>query len=145
MLYCCVYLRWVCLVISIFLYAAAFALGVIMLYCCVYLRWVCLMLNIVGGITLATSWVLVVMVFRQTDLSTCLQIPVTISFGVGFVVFLVTWVLDLVNVVFLFIPWRDKELDKSSNSKEDSDHSNEDSDHSNEDYGHSIEGNSQEE
>ncbi|CAJ1014457.1 Amastin surface glycoprotein, putative [Leishmania lindenbergi] len=104
-------------VISIFVYCAAFVLGVIMLYCCVYLRWVCLVLNIVGSVTLATSWVFVVLVFHQTDLSNCLLMRVSISFGVGFAVFLVAWVLELVSIAFLFIPWQYQDLDESSHSK----------------------------
>ncbi|CAJ1014503.1 putative Amastin surface glycoprotein [Leishmania utingensis] len=104
-------------VMSIFVYCAAFVLGVIMLYCCVYLRWACLVLNILGSVTLATSWVFVLVVSHRTNLSNCLQVPVSISFGIGFALLIVAWVLDLVSIAFLFIPWQNQDLDESSHSK----------------------------
>ncbi|CAJ1021971.1 Amastin surface glycoprotein, putative, partial [Leishmania shawi] len=57
--------------ISIFVYGTAFVLGVILLFCCSYLRWVCLALNIVGAVTVCVVWAAMVVTFYRDESFDC--------------------------------------------------------------------------
>nr|CAJ2472090.1 unnamed protein product [Leishmania braziliensis] len=106
-------------VVSVVVYCAAFAVGVIMLYCCLYLRWVCLGLNIVGFVTLATLCALMVLSYKTDDNPLCPKLRDDYNFGVGFSLFAAALCLDLVSIAFLFIPWSHENVEgSSSHSKE---------------------------
>nr|CAJ2472096.1 unnamed protein product [Leishmania braziliensis] len=105
-------------VVSVVVYCAAFAVGVIMLYCCVYLRWVCLGLNIVGFVTLATLCALMVLSYKTDENPLCPKLRDDYDFGVGFSLFAAALCLDAIDIVFLLIPWQHDYLDVTCNSKE---------------------------
>ncbi|CAJ1007343.1 putative Amastin surface glycoprotein [Leishmania naiffi] len=91
--------------ISIFVYGTAFVLGLILLFCCSYLRWVCLALNIVGAVTLCFVWAAMVVTYYRNE-SSCLELGSIYNYGAGFVLFLLAWVLDILNIVPLLLPFR---------------------------------------
>ncbi|CAJ1992638.1 Amastin surface glycoprotein [Leishmania donovani] len=105
-------------VISIMVYCAAFVLGVIMLFCCSLLRWVCLTLNVVGLLTLGITWVFMVLSYFLDEGVLCPPLRTDFQYGVGFILFLVAWVLDLVDIVFLLFPAHTKDSVESANSNE---------------------------
>nr|CAJ2465517.1 unnamed protein product [Leishmania braziliensis] len=92
-------------VFSILVYGAAGALGVIMLFCCPLLRWICLTLNIVGAVTACVVWAAMVLTYFTNEGRTCPALMTRTKFGVGFALFVVAWVLDLINIVFLALPF----------------------------------------
>ncbi|XUY37187.1 amastin-like protein [Leishmania panamensis] len=91
-------------VISIFVYGAAAALGFIMLYCCSFFRMVCLALNIVGAVTLCIVWAAVAVTYHIEDNEFCRKESVFSTYGAGFVLLLLAWLLDLFNIVVLLLP-----------------------------------------
>ncbi|XUY37166.1 amastin-like protein [Leishmania panamensis] len=91
-------------VISVFVYGAAFVLGVIMLFCYRWLRWVCLALNSVGAVTVCIVWVCMVVSYNRKDGMLCTEIRATYTYGAGFVFFLLAWLLGILNIgVLLFL------------------------------------------
>ncbi|CAM38425.1 putative amastin-like surface protein [Leishmania braziliensis MHOM/BR/75/M2904] len=93
-----------CAVISILIYAAAAVLGFIMLYCCHWLRVVCVALNSVGALTVCIVWAAVAVTYNTYEGPDCWQEGVFSTYGAGFVLLLLAWVLDLLNIVFLVLP-----------------------------------------
>ncbi|CAC9537335.1 amastin-like surface protein [Leishmania donovani] len=102
-------------VISIFLYGAAFVLGVLLLFCCSIFRWVCLVLNIVGIFTLGIVWASMVVTFYTDEGVTCERLIIGTRYGAGFVLFLVAWCLDIINIFFLLLPCDDQKLVSTAN------------------------------
>nr|CAJ2471558.1 unnamed protein product [Leishmania braziliensis] len=94
-------------VISIFVYLAAFLLGVIMLFCCRYLRWVCLALNCFGAVTVCIVWVAIVVSYNRDDGDDCFVVAEFYNYGIGFFLLLVAWVLDILNIPVLLLLWHD--------------------------------------
>nr|CAJ2465513.1 unnamed protein product [Leishmania braziliensis]CAJ2465514.1 unnamed protein product [Leishmania braziliensis]CAJ2465515.1 unnamed protein product [Leishmania braziliensis]CAJ2465516.1 unnamed protein product [Leishmania braziliensis] len=92
-------------VVTVLLYGAAFALGVVMLFCCSWLRFVCVALNIVGAITLGVVWGLMVVTYRTDDSPDCVRESVLSIYGAGFVLFVIAWVLDILNIFVLLLPF----------------------------------------
>nr|CCM20292.1 Putative amastin-like protein [Leishmania guyanensis] len=108
-------------VISIFVYGMTFVLGVIMLFCCRWVRWVCLTLNIVGAVTLCIVWVAMVVSYYRNDGNDCIVVANFYNYGIGFFLLLVAWVLDIANIPVLLLLWHDycsggsvKSIDKES-------------------------------
>ncbi|CAJ1015400.1 putative Amastin surface glycoprotein [Leishmania utingensis] len=91
--------------ISIFVYGTAFVLGVIQLFCCAYLRWVCLALNVVGAVTLCIVWAAMVVTFYTNESFICAEQGRLYTYGSGFVLFVLAWLLDIINIVFLLLPF----------------------------------------
>nr|CCM20273.1 kinesin, putative [Leishmania guyanensis] len=92
-------------IVSILVYGSAFVLGVIMLFCCSCLRFVCVALNIVGAVTLGFVWGLMVVTYRTDEGQDCLREGFLSNYGAGFVLFVIAWVLDILNIVFLLLPF----------------------------------------
>nr|CAJ2471557.1 unnamed protein product [Leishmania braziliensis]CAJ2471559.1 unnamed protein product [Leishmania braziliensis]CAJ2472184.1 unnamed protein product [Leishmania braziliensis]CAJ2472185.1 unnamed protein product [Leishmania braziliensis]CAJ2472186.1 unnamed protein product [Leishmania braziliensis] len=92
-------------VISIFVYGAAAALGFMMLYCCSVFRLFCLALNIVGALTLCIVWAAVVVTYYVKDNEFCWKESVFSTYGAGFVLLVLAWILDIVNIAFLLLPY----------------------------------------
>nr|CAJ2466008.1 unnamed protein product [Leishmania braziliensis] len=92
-------------VFSILVYGAAGALGVIMLFCCPLLRWVCLTLNIVGAVTVCVVWAAMVLTYFTDEGRTCPDLQSFTVYGAGFALLVAAWVLDLINIVFLALPF----------------------------------------
>ncbi|CAJ1019386.1 Amastin surface glycoprotein, putative [Leishmania lindenbergi] len=90
--------------ISIFVYGAAFVLGVIMMFCCCYLRWVCLALNCFGAVTVCIVWACMVVTYNRDEGRLCPAWRTRATYGAGFFFFLIAWVLDILNIpVLLFV------------------------------------------
>ncbi|TPP49081.1 Amastin surface glycofamily protein [Leishmania donovani] len=92
-------------IISVFVYALAALLGFIMLCCCSLLRWLCLVFNIAGIVTLGITWGSMVVEYGRNESRFCPPLRKDYKFGVGFALFMVAWVLNLINIVFLLLPW----------------------------------------
>nr|CAJ2471704.1 unnamed protein product [Leishmania braziliensis]CAJ2471706.1 unnamed protein product [Leishmania braziliensis] len=89
--------------ISIFVYGAAFVMGVIMLFCCRWLRWVCLALNIVGAVTVLIVWLGIAVTFYKRDGERCPGMNTVSTYGAGFALFLLAWILNIANIVILLL------------------------------------------
>ncbi|TPP40018.1 Amastin surface glycofamily protein [Leishmania donovani] len=97
-------------VISIFLYGAAFVLGIFFLLCCPFFRWVCLVLNIVGIFSLGIVWAAVVLTHYADEDDHCPKMERFFKLGVGFAFFLVAWCLDIINIFLLMIRCEDQKF-----------------------------------
>ncbi|SYZ65189.1 amastin-like_surface_protein [Leishmania braziliensis MHOM/BR/75/M2904] len=93
-------------VLSIFIFGAAAALGVVMLFCCPLLRWICVMLNILGAVTVCVVWAAMVLTYFTNEGRTCPALMTLTKFSVGFALLVAAWVLDLINITFLVVPFR---------------------------------------
>ncbi|XQJ30361.1 amastin-like surface protein, putative [Leishmania guyanensis] len=103
-------------VISVFVYGAAFVLGVIMLFCCRFLRWVCLALNCVGAVTVCIVWASMVVTYNRDEGPICPAWRTRDTYAAGFVFFLLAWLLDLFNIpVLLLLP---QDSDSAESGKE---------------------------
>ncbi|XQJ30417.1 amastin-like surface protein, putative [Leishmania guyanensis] len=91
--------------ISIFVYGTAFVLGLILLFCCSYLRWVCLALNIVGAATLCVVWAAMVVTFYRNESFICAEQGRLYNYGSGFTLLVLAWVLDILNIISLLLPF----------------------------------------
>nr|CAJ2465706.1 unnamed protein product [Leishmania braziliensis]CAJ2465710.1 unnamed protein product [Leishmania braziliensis]CAJ2466018.1 unnamed protein product [Leishmania braziliensis] len=91
-------------IVTILLYGSAFALGVVIIFCCSWLRFVCVALNIVGAITLGVVWGLMVVTYRTDDSRDCVRESFLSTYGAGFVLFVIAWVLDILNIFVLLLP-----------------------------------------
>ncbi|CAM38020.1 amastin-like surface protein [Leishmania braziliensis MHOM/BR/75/M2904] len=91
--------------ISIFVYGLAFVLGVIQLFCCSYLRWVCLALNIVGAATVCVVWAAMVVTYNTNDSFDCPEQKRYHTYGSGFTLFVLAWILDILNIISLLLPF----------------------------------------
>ncbi|CBZ37649.1 amastin-like surface protein, putative [Leishmania donovani] len=87
-----------CAIISIFVYGAAFILGLILLFCCSLLRWVCLVLNVVGMVTSCVVWAAMAVTYNKTDDRACLPVKTLGRYGAAFVLFVLAWILDVINI-----------------------------------------------
>ncbi|CBZ24108.1 putative amastin-like protein [Leishmania mexicana MHOM/GT/2001/U1103] len=92
-------------IISVFVYGFAFLFGFLLLYCCALFRWLCLALNIVGAVTAGVVWALMVMTYRIQE-PKCQPLSLAYNFGTGFGLFVFAWVLDILNIIFLMLPWQ---------------------------------------
>ncbi|CAJ1992393.1 Amastin surface glycoprotein [Leishmania donovani] len=99
-------------VISIFVYGTAFVLGLIALCCCACLRWVCLALNVAGIATLCIVWASMVVTFNKDEGEDCPALNVITKIGVGLILLVVAWCLDIINIALLLLPWQDRDSDK---------------------------------
>nr|CAJ2465456.1 unnamed protein product [Leishmania braziliensis] len=75
-----------------------------MLFCCTYLRFVCLALNIAGAITLCVVWVAMVRTYTGREGPRCLLMESLYSYGPGVVLLLVAWALNILNITTLLLP-----------------------------------------
>ncbi|CBZ40913.1 uncharacterized protein [Leishmania mexicana MHOM/GT/2001/U1103] len=91
-------------IISIFVYGAAFILGSILLYGCSFLRWVCLALNIVGIATLCVVWAAMAVTYNKEEGRFCPAIKDDGTYAAGFVLFVIAWILDIINTFMLLLP-----------------------------------------
>ncbi|XQJ30338.1 amastin-like surface protein, putative [Leishmania guyanensis] len=103
-------------VISIVVYGAAFVLGVIMLFCCRWVRWVCLVLNSVGVVTLCIVWAFMAVTYNSNEGTVCTPLNALYTYGAGFVLFLLAWVLDVLNIPVLLLLWQDSDSGRSVKS-----------------------------
>ncbi|CAJ1023351.1 putative Amastin surface glycoprotein [Leishmania utingensis] len=104
-------------IVSIFLYGMAFILGVVMLLCSFNLRYVCLGLNIVGAITLCVVWAAMAMTYLKEDGGPCPAMRTLLNYGVGFTLLIIAWVLDIINIFFLLLPYNVKASSELDNAK----------------------------
>ncbi|AYU82511.1 Amastin surface glycoprotein, putative [Leishmania donovani] len=99
-----------CAIISVFVFAAALIAGLTLLFCCSSLRLVCLALNIVGSVTVFVVWVAMATTFHHNDGSRCPPMKVDSVYGSGFVLFLIAWLLDIINIILL-LPYTPMDAD----------------------------------
>ncbi|CBZ40996.1 uncharacterized protein [Leishmania mexicana MHOM/GT/2001/U1103] len=92
-------------IISIIVYGFAFLFGCLLLCCCSDFRWVCLALNIVGAVTACVVWALMVVTYRLQE-EKCEVLSDDFVFGTGFGLYVFAWVLDILNIIFLMLPWQ---------------------------------------
>ncbi|CBZ24106.1 putative amastin-like protein [Leishmania mexicana MHOM/GT/2001/U1103] len=104
-------------IISAVVYGFAFLFGFLLLYCCSGFRWLCLALNIVGAVTAGFVWALMVVTYRIED-PHCQQLSRGFDFGTGFGLILCAWVLDILDLIFLLLPWQLGESGESEEPKE---------------------------
>ncbi|XQJ30362.1 amastin-like surface protein, putative [Leishmania guyanensis] len=105
-------------VISVFVYGAAFVLGVIMMFCCCYLRWVCLALNCVGAVTVCIVWASMAVTYNRDEGPICPAWRTMYTYGAGFVFFLLAWLLDLFNIPVLLLLPQDSDSAESGKGTE---------------------------
>ncbi|CBZ40998.1 uncharacterized protein [Leishmania mexicana MHOM/GT/2001/U1103] len=104
-------------IISIFVYGAALLFGCLLLYCCTGFRWLCLALNIVGAVTAGFVWALMVMTYK-VHAPKYVELSRVFDFGTGFGLYVCAWVLDILDLIFLLLPWQLGESGDSEESKE---------------------------
>uniref|UniRef100_A0ABR3EGM7 Amastin surface glycoprotein n=1 Tax=Leishmania shawi TaxID=5680 RepID=A0ABR3EGM7_9TRYP len=105
-------------VISVFVYGAAFVLGVIMLFCYRWLRWVCLALNSIGAVTVCIVWASMAVSYNRDEGVECEELKAMYTYGAGFVFFLVAWLLDLFNIPVLLLLPQDSDSAESGKGTE---------------------------
>ncbi|CAJ1007780.1 putative Amastin surface glycoprotein [Leishmania naiffi] len=103
-------------IISIFVYGAAFMLGVVMLLCSSNLRLVCLGLNIVGAFTVCFVWAVMAMTYLTEDGGPCPAMRTLLQYGAGFALLIIAWLLDVINVLFLLLPYNLNALSELDNA-----------------------------
>ncbi|TPP51068.1 Amastin surface glycofamily protein [Leishmania donovani] len=91
--------------ITLWVYGGAFMLGFILLFCCSLLRWVCLVLNVVGMVTSCIVWAAMAVTYNKTDDRVCLPVKTLGRYGAGFVLFVLAWILDVINIILLLLPY----------------------------------------
>ena len=94
-------------IINIVVYGVACILGFVQLCCCGCLRWVCLVLNIFG-ITSVVSWAIMADAHstkKGDGLGYCAKLSVDYKYGAGFALLVTGWCLDIVDIVFLMLPF----------------------------------------
>ncbi|CAJ1004855.1 putative Amastin surface glycoprotein [Leishmania naiffi] len=104
--------------ISIFVYGAAFVLGAIMLFCYRWLRWVCLTLNVVGAVTVFIVWVAMAVTYNKNDGDDCILVKTFFTYGAGFVLLLLAWLLDIANIPVLLLLCREGDSGESGKATE---------------------------
>ncbi|TPP46831.1 Amastin surface glycofamily protein [Leishmania donovani] len=77
-----------------------------MLYCWSFVRWVCLTLNIVGLCSVGITWGAMLVAYVRDEGFFCRALKLNYQLSVGFFLLLVAWVLDLVDIVFLLLPFQ---------------------------------------
>lgn len=91
-------------IISIGVFLAAALMGLIQLCCCACFRWICLLLNIVGTATACVCWACMVSEYYNSRGALCPKFNTTMKYGAGFALFVVGWVINMVNIVILMLP-----------------------------------------
>ncbi|XQJ24939.1 amastin-like protein [Leishmania guyanensis] len=104
-------------IISIFVYGLAAVLGFILLWCCTYLRRVCLALNVTGIVTLCVVWASMAVTYYTLD-GQCFGMRFRMKFGSGFVLLVMAWCLDIINIVLLLLLWQAAHPSESGETKE---------------------------
>nr|CAJ2467786.1 unnamed protein product [Leishmania braziliensis] len=104
-------------VISILVYGLAALFGFIVLFCCSFFHWICVALNITGAVTVCVVWVLMVFVYNNAE-DLCPPISTRFNFGNGFMMFVVAWFLNLINIVLLLLQCRDRDPSESGDPSE---------------------------
>nr|CAJ2467760.1 unnamed protein product [Leishmania braziliensis] len=104
-------------IISICVYGAAAVLGFLLLWGCSCLRWVCLALNVAGIATLGIVWASMVVVYNYVD-GGCIDEVLMSVFGSGFVLLVIAWCLDIINIAFLLLPWQARDPIKGLETSE---------------------------
>ncbi|TPP51073.1 Amastin surface glycofamily protein [Leishmania donovani] len=79
--------------------------GLYLLFCCSLLRWVCLVLNVVGMVTSCIVWAAMAVTYNKTDDRVCLPVKTLGRYGAGFVLFVLAWILDVINIILLLLPY----------------------------------------
>ncbi|CAJ1039342.1 putative Amastin surface glycoprotein [Leishmania shawi] len=105
-------------IISIFVYGTAFVLGVIMLLCNRCFRWVCLALNSVGAVTLFIVWVAMAVTYSRNEGFGCLAPKAFHSYGAGFVLLVLAWLPDILNIPVLLFLCQDNDSGESGSATE---------------------------
>ncbi|TPP50357.1 Amastin surface glycofamily protein [Leishmania donovani] len=88
-------------IISILVYFAAFAFGLLLLFCCPCLRWVCLALNVAGILTLCVVWAAMVVTYYTDDSADCVKAKDEFTFGIGFDLLMTAWCLDIIAAILM--------------------------------------------
>ncbi|CAJ1992526.1 amastin-like surface protein [Leishmania donovani] len=91
-------------VLSILVYGAACILDVMLLCGISLLRWVCLALNVVGSVTLCVVWAAMARTFLKDDGPQCSSFREVNKYGPGFILLVVAWILDTLNIILLLLP-----------------------------------------
>nr|CCM20276.1 Putative amastin-like protein [Leishmania guyanensis] len=104
-------------IISILVYGLAALFGFIMLCRCPWLRVVCLVLNVTGAVTLCIVWASMVVAYSTLD-RPCFGLRSRNNFGSGFVLLVLAWCLDIINMVFLLLPSQAKDPSEIADTKE---------------------------
>lgn len=102
-------------IVSIGIFGVACLLGFIHLCCCECIRWVCLVLNIVGIATACVIWACMVESYLRRigsdpgvmcgPIKNSVELGSTgTNFGAGFVLIVVGWCLNIINIIFLMLP-----------------------------------------
>ncbi|CAJ1014018.1 putative Amastin surface glycoprotein [Leishmania utingensis] len=89
-----------------------------MLLCHYWLRWVCLTLNIVGAVTLCIVWASMVVTYNRNEGLSCPAEKRFFRYGAGFVLFLLAWLLDILNIPVLLFLCQDTASGESGNPTE---------------------------
>ncbi|CAJ1013942.1 putative Amastin surface glycoprotein [Leishmania utingensis] len=104
-------------IISIFVYGLAAVLGFILLWCCSHLRFVCLALNVTGIVTVGFVWASILVTYYKTEFP-CLRENLYTVLGSGFVLLVMAWCLDIINIVLLLLSWQAAHPSESVETKE---------------------------
>ncbi|CBZ40958.1 uncharacterized protein [Leishmania mexicana MHOM/GT/2001/U1103] len=92
-------------IISVIVYGASLLFGFLLLCCCSDFRLLCLAVNIVGAVTAGVVWALMVVTYRIKE-PNCQPLSLAYNFGTGFGLYVCAWVLDILNLIFLMLPWQ---------------------------------------
>ncbi|CBZ41013.1 uncharacterized protein [Leishmania mexicana MHOM/GT/2001/U1103] len=104
-------------IISILVYGGAFVASFAILYGYSFIRWVCLALNIVGIATLCVVWAAMVVAYKSDDPKCSSLRDIGPRFGAGFVLFVIAWILDIINTVILLLPCTVTDSDEDKHTK----------------------------
>ncbi|CBZ37648.1 amastin-like surface protein, putative [Leishmania donovani] len=97
-------------IVSIVVYGAAFIAGFTLLFCFAVLRLTCMALNIVGSVILCVAIVIVAATFSKDDGQNCRRLSsIGYRLGASFFLFVVAWILDIINMIILLLPYTDTE------------------------------------
>ncbi|CBZ41002.1 uncharacterized protein [Leishmania mexicana MHOM/GT/2001/U1103] len=105
-----------CAIISILVYGGAFFASFGILYGYSFIRWVCLALNVVGMIFLCVVWAAVAVTYNKQE-RFCRPIKDDGTYGAGFVLFVIAWILDIINTVILLLPCTVTDSDEDQHNK----------------------------
>ncbi|CBZ41015.1 uncharacterized protein [Leishmania mexicana MHOM/GT/2001/U1103] len=103
-------------IISILVYGGAFFASFAILYGYSFIRWVCLALNIVGIATLCVVWAAMAVTYNKRE-GICITIKDEGTYGAGFVLFVIAWILDIINTVILLLPCTVTDSDEDKHTK----------------------------
>ncbi|CBZ30302.1 putative amastin-like surface protein [Leishmania mexicana MHOM/GT/2001/U1103] len=106
-----------CAFISILVYGGAFVASFAILYGYSFIRWVCLALNVVGIVSVCIVWAAMAVSYKKKD-GLCSAIKDDGTYGAGFVLFVIAWILDIINTVILLLPCTVTESDEDKHTKQ---------------------------